>query len=83
MGEIFRELHAEADERGSRAAFEAWMARRGTPPELEQTQAYEAFKAGMTHQACMAAVLAFQAENRKTPNAGGNGLGPACRDKSR
>lgn len=68
MGAIFQELQAEADERDSRAAFEAWMARRGTPLCLEQTQAYEAFKAGMTHQACMAAVQAFQAENCKTPN---------------
>ena len=68
MGKIFRDLQAEAEESAARAAFEAWMQKRGTPMYLEQTQAYEAFKAGMTHQACMAAVQAFQAENCKTPN---------------
>lgn len=76
MGKIFRELQAEADERDSRAAFEAWMARRGTPLDLEQTQAYEAFKAGMTHHACVTAVLAFQAENSKTPSVPLTGLSP-------
>ena len=60
MGKIFRELQAEAEERNARAGFEEWMARRGTPLSLEQTQAYEAFKAGMVHQACMAAVQAFR-----------------------
>lgn len=75
MGKIFQELQAEADERATRSAFEAWMRRRGTPLHLEQTQAYEAFKAGMTHQACMDAVLKFQAESRKTPNAEVTGLG--------
>lgn len=63
MGEIFRELEAEAKERDSRAAYEAWMAKRGTPMVLEQTQAYEAFKAGMTHQACMSVVRLAQAES--------------------
>ena len=45
----------DAGEHETRQAFEAWMTKRGTPLHLEQTQAYEAFKAGMTHQACMTA----------------------------
>lgn len=68
MGKIFRDLQAEADERSARAAFEAWMRKRGTPMHMEQTQAYEAFKAGMAHQACIAAVQQWQAESGKAPN---------------
>ena len=62
MGEIFRELQEESKERETRAAFERWMAERGTPLPLEQTQAYEAFKAGMGHQHCMTVVQIFQAD---------------------
>ena len=69
MGGIFRELQAEAKERDARKAFEAWMQQRGTPMHLEQTQAFEAFKAGMTHQGSMTAVLMFQAESAAEKNA--------------
>lgn len=63
MGEIFRELQEESKERETRGAFERWLTeKRGTPLLLEQTQAYEAFKAGMKHQGCMTAVQMFQAE---------------------
>lgn len=63
MGEIFRELQEESKEHETRTAFERWLTeKRGTPLLLEQTQAYEAFKAGMKHQGCMTAVQMFQAE---------------------
>ena len=63
MGEIFRELQEESKERETRGAFERWLTeKRGTPLLLEQTQAYEAFKAGMKHYGCMTAVRMFQAE---------------------
>lgn len=64
MGKIFRAIQAEADERNARTAFEAWLAKRGTPLHLEQTQAYEAFKAGMAHQACLTVVLMYQAQSK-------------------
>ena len=69
VGEIFREMQAEADERNARTAFEAWLAKRGTPLHLEQTQAYEAFKAGMTHQACLTVGLLLQAQSEADKNA--------------
>jgi len=62
VGEIFRELQEESKERETRAAFERWMAERGTPLPLEQTQAYEAFKAGMGHQHCMTVVQIFRTD---------------------
>lgn len=63
MGEIFRELQEESKERETRGAFERWLTeKRGTPLLLEQTQAYEAFKAGMKHYGCMTAVRMFHAE---------------------
>lgn len=69
MGEIFRELQEESKEHETRTAFERWMAERGTPLPLEQTQAYEAFKAGMEHQSCMTAVRMFQTEGAALRNA--------------
>lgn len=69
MGEIFRELQAESKERETRAAFETWMRERGTPLHLEQTQAYEAFKAGMEHQGGMTVVRMSQAQSAADKNA--------------
>lgn len=69
MGEIFRELQAESNEREARAAFEAWMQKRGTPLHLEQSQEYEAFKAGMTHQSCVTVGLMWQARAEADKNA--------------
>lgn len=69
VGEIFREMQSEADERNARNAFEDWMHKRGTPLVLEQTQAYEAFKAGMTHQARMTVGLMWQAQSEADKNA--------------
>lgn len=45
------------------------MANRGTPLHLEQTQAYEAFKAGMEHQGGMTVVRMFQAQSAADKNA--------------
>lgn len=57
------------DDASEREAFEAWMKKRGTPLHLEQTQAFDAFKAGMVHQACMTAVLMWQAESKADKSA--------------
>lgn len=69
MGEIFRELQAEWREQSERAAFEAWMTKRGTPLHLEQTQAYEAFKAGRAHERIAAADHIWKAERQADKDA--------------
>lgn len=69
MGEIFRELQAEAKARDERRAFEQWMRSRGTPLVLEQTQAFDAFKGGQSHEQCAMVVRLHAAESNAEKNA--------------